>query len=283
MFDGDWHLALAAYNGGPGRVQRAIRASGRNDFWKLTSSSRYLPRETRDYVPLILAAVIVAKNPAQYGLTVEPPDMPGWEEIRVAGALDLRLVAEWAGVPLESIQELNPELRRWTTPVREEEYFLKLPEGTAEMVEARLAEAPPEARAALTLHTVKKGETIATVAKKLKVTRADLAEANYLTTRAKLQAGQQLIVPKAPKYPVDPRPDVLLAVNREAAPAVVPAMTTEEVVHRVKRGETLSSIARRYDITVADLREWNGIKGSAIQIGQRLTVVVNRPIAVATN
>jgi LysM repeat protein len=82
---------------------------------------------------------------------------------------------------------------------------------------------------------------------------------------------------------VEPQPDVLLAVNREAAPAVVPAMTTEEVVHRVKRGETLSAIARRYDTTVADLREWNGIKGNTIQIGQRLTVVVNRPIAVATN
>lgn len=297
MFDGDWHLALASYNGGPGRVKRAIKRSGRTDFWKLTATSRFLPRETRDYVPLILAAVIVARNPAQYGLNIPPPPMPGFEEVEVTAPVDLRLVAEWAGVPVETIQELNPELRRWTTPLRSEAYTLKVPEGTSEAVRSRLATAGPEELAYFTRHTVKKGETIATIARKLKVTRADLAEANYLSTRARLQAGQQLIVPRAPSLatvlaatrpdrtdaPVQAaltepgQPDVVLARNvLSAAPAA-----DAKLVHRVKRGETLSSIARRYGTTVTALKEWNRITGSAIRIGQRLTVIT--PRTVATN
>src|SRR5688572_10868694 len=94
MFDGDWHLALASYNGGPGRVQRAIKRSGRSDFWKLTATSRYLPRETRDYVPLILAAIIIARNPAQYGMNVLPFERSPIETVTLSAAVDLRRIAE---------------------------------------------------------------------------------------------------------------------------------------------------------------------------------------------
>src|SRR6478672_330440 len=119
---GDWHLALASYNGGPGRVQTAMKRSRKDDFWELSASSRYLPRETRDYVPLILAAIVIARNPAQYGLAVVQPEVTETERVTVYGAIDLRKVAEWAGVPAEAIQDLNPELRRWTTPVRATDY-----------------------------------------------------------------------------------------------------------------------------------------------------------------
>jgi membrane-bound lytic murein transglycosylase D len=294
IFDGDWHLALAAYNGGPGRLQRAIRTSGRDDFWKLSASTRYLPRETRDYVPLILAAVIVAKNPVQYGLTITPNPMPQWEDVLVNGPVDLRRIAEFAGVTVDLIQDLNPELRRWTTPVRETEYKVKVPEGTAEMVSAALGSMPPGSLASFDHHTVKKGETLASIAKRLKVTRADLAAANYLSTRAKLQTGQQLIVPRAPatvmaaaERPLPAvatdsarrQPDAVLASN--SAPVRTPAASPAKLVHRVQRGDTLTSIAKRYDTTVAALREWNRLTGSVIQVGQRLTVYVLR--AVATN
>ncbi len=130
---GDWHLALASYNGGPGRVQRAMKRSGRNDFWKLSASSRYLPRETRDYVPLILAAIVIARNPAQYQMDVVPIETPLFETVTVAGAVDIRRVAEWAGAPVQDIQDLNPELRRWTTPIRATEYELKVPMGSADV------------------------------------------------------------------------------------------------------------------------------------------------------
>ena len=134
MFD-DWHLAMASYNGGPGRVQRAIKRSGRDDFWTLSATSRYLPRETRDYVPMILAAVIIAKNPVKYGFDIVAPRRrrPS-KPSTVPPAVDLRRVAEWAGVSADEIQRLNPELRRWTTPIRGSDYSLTVPAGTAEII-----------------------------------------------------------------------------------------------------------------------------------------------------
>ncbi len=297
---GDWHLALASYNGGPGRVQRAMKRSKKTDFWSLTATTRYLPRETRDYVPLILAAVIIAKNPEQYGLVVEPIEPPNYEVVSLPSAVDLRRIAEWSGAPVQEIQTLNPELRRWTTPVRATDYEIKVPAGTADLVRIGLLETSPEALAPLNRHTVKKGETLATIAKKLKVNRADLAEANYLSTRAKLTTGTQLIIPREPKMlDAEPVADVLLASNIvETAPAVVaaspaarppapeatratPEPAARAQVHRVKRGDTLFSIARRYGVTVDQVRAQNNIRGSAIQVGQRLTI--KKAPAVATN
>ena len=185
MFDGDWHLVLAAYNGGLGRVQRAMKRSGEDDFWSLSSSSRYLPRETREYVPLILAAIIVAKNPSQYGFDITAEEPIAYEKVVVPRAIDLRRAAEWTGRSIDEIQALNPELRRWTTPIKSE-YELKVPEGTASLFKTRLASASPNELVALTWYTVKKGETIATISRKLKVSRVDLAEANQLSTQSRI-------------------------------------------------------------------------------------------------
>ena len=287
---GDWHLALASYNGGPGRVQRAMKRSNRNDFWKLSSSTRYLPRETRDYVPLILAAIVVARNPVQYGLNVVVPEIPKSEQIVVYNPVDLRKVSEWAGVPVETIQNLNPELRRWITPVQETDYSLNVPEGTGELIRSAMWAADPEELVAFNRHTVKKGETISTIAKKLKVSRTDLAEANYLKTTAKLVAGQQLIIPRAPTTILAARTETPApltesrSVDAVVASNVLPPSVGSEstagdvaqvthVTHRVKRGETLSSIARLYRTTIAALKEANSLTGSAIRAGQRLTVL----------
>jgi membrane-bound lytic murein transglycosylase D len=290
MFD-DWHLALASYNGGPGRVQRAMKRSGRTDFWKLSATRRYLPRETRDYVPLILAATIIARNPSQYGMNISPTEARPYETVTVAGAVDLRRVAEWASVPVEEIQDLNPELRRWTTPVRAVDYELRVPDGTATTISARLAELSVDERAPLSHYTVKKGETLLAVAKKLKVTRADLAEANYLSVKAKLRTGQSLIIPRAPALlaaqvdsPRQPSAEsgvadaVLVSRSRDVeddAPSQVPT------THRVRRGETLFSIAKRYGTTVARIKEWNSLRSNVIQVGQRL--VIERLATLATN
>src|SRR3954464_3011345 len=185
---GDWHLALASYNGGPGRVQKAMQRSRQDDFWSVSASTRYLPQETRDYVPLILAAVIVARNPVQYGMNIQPFESPSVDTIRMPKATDLRRVAEWIGIPVQDLQDLNPELRRWTTPVRMDEYELKVPQGAADTVRARLAEATPDDFASLNYLTVKKGETLPSIARKLNVSRTDLAEANYLSVTARLNA-----------------------------------------------------------------------------------------------
>jgi membrane-bound lytic murein transglycosylase D len=279
---GDWHLALASYNGGPGRVQNAMKRSRKDDFWELSKSTRYLPRETRDYVPLILAAVIVARNPAQYGINIQPIDAPSIETITLPKATDLRRVAEWIGIPVQQLQDLNPELRRWTTPVRMDEYELKVPHGAADTVTARLAEATPDDFASLNYLTVKKGETILSIARKLNVSRTDLAEANYLSVTARLNAGQQLVIPRAPTLLLATHADNLIPdTESRSIDAVVASNVTApkaerpaelQVVHRVKRGETLASIARLYSTTVASLKQWNHLKGTTIAAGQRLTI-----------
>lgn len=282
---GDWHLALASYNGGPGRVQRAMQRAGSADFWSLSTGTRYLPRETRDYVPLILAAIIVAKNPASYGLEVAPLAVPSVETISVPKPVDLRRVAEWADTSVELLQELNPELRRWTTPIRATDYQLRVPMGAGEGVRAKLTEAVDEELANLSWHTVKKGESLLTIARKLKVSRSDLAEANYLSAKAKVTPGQQLIIPRAPTAllartnPTAPggsaRADVVVAASM-APKAAAPRTYT------VKAGDTLFSIARQFDTTVESLRTWNRLRSTGIQAGQRLQVRAGALGAVAT-
>jgi membrane-bound lytic murein transglycosylase D len=281
MFDGDWHLALASYNGGPGRVQRAMRRTGRDDFWSLSATPRILPRETREYVPMILAAVIIARNPAQYGFTIPESPAPVTERVAVAGAVDLRRVAEWINAPVDTIQQLNPELRRWTTPVRSQAYELAVPAGTAEILRARLADAGE--RGALNWHTVRPGESLATIARKLRVSRADLAEANYLSLRSRVRPGQKLVIPRAPATLMAAQPDRPAPVA-DARPAVerasmttgpkTPGTASEPArrVYRVKRGDTLASIARLFETSVSSIKAWNRLRTNRINPGQRLTV-----------
>lgn len=268
---GDWHLALASYNGGPGRVQRALRRSGRRDFWSLSASSRYLPRETRNYVPMILAAAIIAKNPVKYGFEAVDPAPPAIETVEVP-PVDLRRIAEWAGVPVDEIQRLNPELRRWTTPIRDT-YTLNVPEGTADLIRGQLALADPATLNALQWHVVKRGETLAAIARKLRVRRVDLAEANFLPLNARLQPGQKLLIPRMPSAAVLARVAAGEPINVASAEGVFEdPPVDEEIVYRVKRGDTLSEIARRYGTTVAALKRANRLRGNLLRVGQRLVI-----------
>ena len=284
MFEGDWHLALASYNGGPGRVQRAMKRGRLNDFWGLSAKANLLPRETREYVPMILAAVVIARNPAQYGFAFEPEPPPSYQLVTLPGPVDLRRIAEWIDTPIDEIQALNPELRRWTTPVRDSSYALRVPAGTAEIVSARLEEAATTDLASLKWYTVRKGETLATIARTLRVSRTDLAEANYLRTTSRVTTGQKLMVPREATVLMTARAErpVPVAESREiTAAAAVTAMASPDaervkIVYKVKRGDTLASIARAFKTTVASLQAWNRIPGSVIRTGERLTVYAPR-------
>jgi membrane-bound lytic murein transglycosylase D len=285
MFDGDWHLALASYNGGPGRVQRALKTSRTDDFWSLASKKNALPRETRDYVPMILAAIVIARNPAQYGFEFQAEPSITYDTVTLPRPVDLRRVAEWTDSSIDEIQALNPELRRWTTPVRDEAYELKVPVGTAPVVHAQLQDAVTVELATLKWYTVKRGETLATVARKLGVSRTDLAEANYLKTTAQIATGQKLMVPNESTVLLGARTDrpVPAAESRTLAGAdtVVPAVDSGpaervKVLYEVKRGDTLASIARVFRTTVSALQTWNGIDGTLILAGDRLTIYTAR-------
>jgi membrane-bound lytic murein transglycosylase D len=279
---GDWHLAMASYNGGPGRVQRAMKKSGLDDFWTLSATSKYLPRETRDYVPMILAAVIIAKNPVKYGFDVTPLPAPALETVQVPPAVDLRRVAEFAGISADELQRLNPELRRWTTPIRGAGYPLLVPQPAAETVRAKLAAADRDTLNALQWHVVKRGETLTTIARKHRVNRADLAEANYLRVAAPLTAGQKLLIPRMPSSALLARAASGAPVHAalDATPAVFGDTPAEEtVIHRVKSGETLYSIARKYQTTVEKLRTLNRLVGSTLRVGARLLIATPQTVA----
>jgi membrane-bound lytic murein transglycosylase D len=278
MFKGDWHLTLASYNGGPGTVQRAIKRRGVGDFWTLAEKGTYLPRETRDYVPMVLAAMVVARNPSQYGFSVEPAAVPDSAVVEVPGPVDLRRIAEWAGAPVDEIQRLNPELRRLTTPLRAPGYEIRVPAGAAEVVASQLASSAPEDLAALQYHTVKRGESIASIANKLRVRRADLLEANYLTTRSRIRAGDQLVIPRVPTTLLAARAEPSAPATRTSATGggIDSAGDRVKVTYRVRKGDTLYSIARTFKTTVDELRGWNDIKGTHIGAGDRLTVYAAR-------
>jgi peptidoglycan lytic transglycosylase D len=262
-FDGDWNLALASYNAGPGRVEGAIKRSKTTDYWKMSSSTKYLPRDTREYVPMILAAVIIARNPTRYGFDVAPPTPPAFERVTVPGALDLRIIAEWAGTSVGDIQVLNPELRRTTTPSSAHE--LKVPMGTAATLEAKLATADPSLFATFKFYSVKRGDTVVSVARQFKLTSTELRAANDLRSTSKVRAGQTLMIPQPRATGLPARP----SASTNAAPA---ASASQATTYKVRPGDTLSSIARHFDLSVDDLKRLNQLSSDRIGVGDKLTV-----------
>jgi membrane-bound lytic murein transglycosylase D len=283
LFDGDWHLALASYNGGPARLQRALKVSRLNDFWQLAEKPRLLPRETRDYVPMILAAIVIGRNPLQYGFSFEGEAVQAYETVELTRPIDLRRIAEWADRPVDEVQSLNPELRRWTTPVRDGSYLLKVPVGTAAIVNARLDETATLDLASLKWYTVKNGDTLATIARKLHVSRTDLAEANYLKVTAPVSAGDKLMVPHEATVLMAAQTDRTVPVaesrtfvENASVSDVVPDGERGKIIYQVKQGDTLVSIARVYKTTVGSLQSWNNISGARIRVGERLTIYTAR-------
>jgi len=280
IFDGDWHLALASYNGGPGRLQRAIKNTKIDDFWRLAEKPKALPRETREYVPMILAAIVIARNPSQYGFEFQTEAPLEHERVTLPRAVDLRRVAEWTDTSIDQIQSLNPELRRWTTPLKDDDYELKVPAGTAERVLARLEESSAPDVASLKFYAVKSGDTLLTISRKLNVSRADLAEANYLKPTARVSAGQKLMVPAEATVLMAARTErrVPVAEARKTvadAGQLAEATSTNRVkgFYSVKRGDTLASIARLFQTSVSSLKTWNPrLLGDRVTAGQRLTV-----------
>jgi membrane-bound lytic murein transglycosylase D len=249
---------------------------------------------------MILAAIIIAKNPGQYGFDAAPATLTAgnataavkYEKVALPQAMDLRRVAEWCGKPIDEIQALNPELRRWTTPVRNSGYEVKVPLGTGDKLRERLRSATPSELASLNWYRVKNGESLASIARKLSVSREDLAEANSLTVKSHVRSGQELIVPRAPATllnarvdrPAPQKPQTTVAeaeanvdadhvgVKRASASADSDGDDISKIVYKVKRGDTLFSIAKAFETSVEALRSWNRLRGDHISPGDRLTI-----------
>jgi len=267
---GDWYLALAAYNAGEGKIQRSLAQTRKNDFWQL-ASTRSLRAETRNYVPAILAATLIAKQPGKYGFDVQPEAPVPSEVVTIEGQTDLRVLARLADVDPETLRQLNPQLRRGMTPPGSSTE-VKVPVGLADAVSEAYSSLPAADRLVLARHEVVKGESIGAIAQRYGVSASAITNANRLGKGAAVRPGQQLIIPA-----VAP-PSTEFDVNRTSA-----------VAYRVRRGDTLSRIATRYRTTAAAIASASGIGlHSNLSVGQRLVIPAKRsagraPIATAQN
>jgi membrane-bound lytic murein transglycosylase D len=248
---GDWYLSMAGYDWGTGNVQRAVQKTGYADFWELYRRNN-LPAETKNYVPEILAAIIIANHPTQYGfddITLDPPVLTDTLTIRYS--VDLRLVSDLVGVPVDELVALNPSLLRLITPP-DTEFDLHLPAGTAALFEQHIALIPESKRDSWRYHHVVPEDTLASIARTYRVQVGELAAANQLGENDRLDGVESLIVP--------------------VPPAAAPSAHT--VLYTTRRGDTLVSVADRFGVSLSQLRRWNklGPAGIRVEAGRRLHV-----------
>lgn len=271
---GDWNLALAAYNAGEGKVRRGINRTGTEDYWELRGT-RALARETKNYVPMIHAAIVVAKAPDKYGFEITPESPVAFDTVTLDRAVDLRVVAECAGSGVDVVRALNPELRRLATPANRS-FALKVPEGASDTVRGCLADLPPEKRVTFRTHVVARGETLSGLARRYGTRSQEIASANGLNSSRRLKRGTELIIPVAGR-PAAPARRQATSRTADVGRAAAKGDGLVRISYRVRSGDTLSGIASRYHTTVGQLRSWNkGIRGSRIAAGNRLTVYTRR-------
>lgn len=263
MFNGDWYLATAGYNAGENKIFRAIDKYDTSDFWELTKGS-YLKRETKDYVPKLLAAAIVAKDPVRYGFSdvVAIPQVE-YDTVTLPGRTDLELVARLTGTTYQSIRELNPALRHWTTPPNYPDFELHIPKGTKARFEAEYAKIPEQERysekSLYTRYTASRKDNLRSVARRFSISAGELAELNGLGRKERV-AGKTLIVPV--RQTVD-----------FAQEGKQPSKQTVVRYYTVRKGDTLTSLARRFKVSTKLLASWNNLKGKmTLAPGKRLII-----------
>ncbi len=260
---GSWPLALASYNAGAGKVQRAVLRTRSDDFWDL-KASRYIRRETKNYVPKFMAATIIAKNPEAYGFTTANYEPFKFDEVLIEESTDLRLIARCAESTYEEIKELNPELRRWVTPPHFDKYVLRIPTGKKDVFLANFAAVPPEQKIKWERHEVRKGETLASLSKQYNTTPEAIRDINDLK-KNRITPGKHLLIP------------LDLNAKSQDAGLLSPEQTSrqQEILYRVRRGETLVKIARKHNVSVADIKEWNKGISQTLRAGQKIKLVVD--------
>ncbi|MDA8414757.1 MAG: transglycosylase SLT domain-containing protein [Desulfobacteraceae bacterium] len=267
IFNGDWYLAAAGYNAGENKILRAISMYNTSDFWELSRGS-YLKRETKEYVPKLLAAAIIAKDPARYGFS-DIAYLPAieFETVKIPSRTDLELVAKLSGTTYEAIRELNPDLRHWCTPPNYPDYELKLPKGCKQQFETEYAKIPEDKRftekSLYTKYQARKKDSLKTVARRFGISPEALSRLNGLPRRSRI-AGRTLLVPV--RQTVD--------FNNEGRSLHASAKKgTFAKYYTVKKGDTLHTLAKRFNVTTRLLSAWNNLKTKvALKPGRRIII-----------
>jgi membrane-bound lytic murein transglycosylase D len=247
---------MAAYDWGPGNVQRVVSRTGYADFWELYRRN-VLPAETKAYVPGIIAAMIMAKNPDKYGLTDMVPDSPVLSDnVTVDYAIDMKLVADVTGATVQEIVALNPALLRLTTPRDSPYYTLHLPPGTLATFNERLKDIPEDKRTSWRFHVVRPGETMESIATAFHARATEIAEVNEVSAAKPLAVDDDLVVPVASV-----------------------ASSAGQTKYTLRRTDTLVTVADRFGITVQQLRSWNHLTAAHVAPGRSLYVA--EPVRLA--
>ena len=267
QFDGDWELALAGYNAGAGTVQRAIKQNIKKgkptDYWSLS-----LPKETMNYVPRLLAVAKVLGDPDAYGLTLsEIPNQPYFEQVDIESQLDLALAADMAEISIEELYKLNPGFNRWATAPAGP-HRLSIPVEKCAKFSQAIAELAPEKRLHWTRYKIRSGDSLGAIARKHKTTTALLQQVNKLNGN-RIRAGKHLLIPVAVKrldqysHTVDARLAKTQSIQHKG----------NRITHKVRSGDTLWDIARRYNVSHQALARWNGISPrDTLRLGQTLVI-----------
>src|SRR5499426_1102900 len=267
-YDGNWELAMAAYNSGEGRIDSAIARSGYADFWEIYARG-LIPQETRNYVPNILAVILIAKNPEKYGFSVKPEPPLKYDYVKVNNMVDLRLVSDATDTPYDMLLALNPELKRALTPPGVE-HLLRVPPGKGGVLKTALDRIPPEKRSSWRLLTAQANDNFETISRKTGVSAAAIQQFNG----GVIKPGQKVIIPLSSSVR-----NVVLA-NAKGSGSIASARAggsgpMKMITYKVKRGESLGDIAGRYNISVRDIATLNRLNSSAqLRAGQVIKVPV---------
>jgi membrane-bound lytic murein transglycosylase D len=264
-YDGNWELAMAAYNSGEGRIDSAIARSGYADFWEIYSRG-LIPQETRNYVPNILAVILIAKNPEKYGFSVKPEPSLKYDHVKVNNMVDLRLVSDATDTPYDMLLALNPELKRAVTPPGID-HMLRVPPGKGRALQTALLRIPPEKRSSWRMLTAQASDSFETISRKTGVSAVAIEQVNG----GVIKPGLKVVIPTNSGV----RNVVLANAKGSAAMAPSAGGAVKVVTYRVKRGESLGDIAGRYNVSVRDISTLNRLSASAkLRAGQVIKVPI---------
>lgn len=268
---GVWDLAMAAYNAGEGRIEKARARARTDDFWKIRKTNN-IRTETKDYVPLYIAATRIAKNPVEYGFdSIDYQEPLNFDEVVLTSPIDLAIAAALAGVDVQEIKDLNPELKQFSTPPYDNEYVLRLPTGSADNFLDNVRDIPPAELVNLRSHTVARGQTLAGIARKYGVSMKMLREMNPNMHKRALQDGEVVYLPAGSA--VSKKLESAGNTARKSEPEAAVAETGDVQSHRIGKGDTLAKVATRYRVPVQTLIKLNPhLKPSRLKIGDSIRV-----------
>jgi membrane-bound lytic murein transglycosylase D len=272
---GHWYLAWAAYNGGPGRVSRAVARHGTKDFYKLVELNAF-PSETDNYIPKLVAAAIIGHHPERYGFTgIERQAPLSYDTVEVDPGVSIDVLARCAGVSVEEFQALNPHLRRFAIPPDGKRHTLRVPTGDGRQFLAKLDKVPKSERLTYTTHRVRKGESLGKIAANYGTSVAAIQRTNNIRNANRIYVGMELVIPTNGAMPAAVASNGSSSSRSltSSAGSSKPKPKSKKVTHTVRKGEALSTIASRYGVNTSDVMRWNGIKNAnKVYVGQKLTI-----------